>query len=133
MARIIYVEDDDLMGHVVQEVLTQAGHLIGVVPHGTLGFETIAFKKPELVILDLGLPGMTGIEVLKHLRQISSTYMIPILVLTANQSAEAAEQAMGAGANDVMLKPFVPADLIARVADVLSVHGFGNDLIRRDS
>jgi two-component system response regulator MtrA len=131
MARIIYVEDDDLMGHVVQHVLTQAGHLIGVVSHGTLGFETIAFKKPELVILDLGLPGMSGIEVLKRLRQISGTYMIPILVLTANRSAEAVDEAMGAGANEVMLKPFTPPDLVACVERVLSAHGFGNDLIRR--
>lgn len=131
MARIIYVEDDDLMGRVVQDVLTGAGHLIGVVPHGTLGFETIAFKRPELVILDLGLPGMSGIDVLKGLRRISNTYMIPILVLTASHSEETAEAAMGAGANDVMHKPFAPAALVARVATVLSLHGFGNNLIRR--
>lgn len=130
MARIIYVEDDDLMGLVVKDVLTAAGHLIGVVPHGTLGFDTVAFKRPELVILDLGLPGMSGLEVLKQLRRLSNTYMTPIMVLTADRSAGATEAAMEAGANDLMLKPFAPHELVERVAHVLKIHGFGNKLIR---
>lgn len=130
MARIIYVEDDDLMGEVVREVLTAAGHLIGVVNHGTLGFETIAFKKPELVILDLGLPGMGGIEILKRLRRRSETYLTPLLVLTAAKHGDAHDEAMGAGANDLMTKPFTPGDLIERVTRVLAHNGFGNQLIR---
>lgn len=131
MARIIYVEDDDLMGQVVKDVLTGAGHLIGVIPHGTLGFETIAFKRPELVILDLSLPGMDGIAVLQRLRQISGTYLMPILVLTADRSPAAADAAIAAGANDVMTKPFDPAELIRRVEDVLQLQDFASNRKRR--
>ena len=68
MARIIYVEDDELAGELVKDVLTEAGHLVGVVGHGTLAYETIAFKRPDLVILDRLLPGMQGIEILQRLR-----------------------------------------------------------------
>ena len=119
MARIIYVEDDDLMGAAVQEVLAADGHLIGIVPHGTLGLETIAFKKPDMVILDRSLPGMDGVEVIRRLRRLPETYLTPILMLTAALDEAVAEEAMGAGANDFMTKPFSPADLVARVRSVL--------------
>lgn len=131
VARIIYIEDDPLIGDVVKDILTAAGHLIGVVPHGTLGFDTVAFKKPELVILDLGLPGMSGLEVLTELRRLPATYLTPILVLTANRDEAVAEQAMGAGASSVMTKPFEPQDLIARVDEVLRNNPFSlTDRIR---
>ena len=82
MARIICVEDDDVAGDLIQDVLTQAGHLVGVIGHGTLAYETIAFKKPDLVILDWSLPGMQGIEILNRLRGTPATYLTPILMLT---------------------------------------------------
>lgn len=124
MARIICVEDDPLMGEVVKDILTEAGHLIGVVSHGTLGFDTVAFKKPELVILDLGLPGMSGLEILAELRRLPATYLTPILVLTANRDAAVGDEAMGAGASSVMTKPFAPEALVARVDEVLRNNPF---------
>jgi two-component system response regulator MtrA len=119
MARIIYVEDDELMGDIVKEILTNAGHLIGVIGHGTLAFETVAFKKPELVILDCGLPGMDGIEILQRMRQIPAIYLTPVLMLTARGSRADIDRAMGAGANDYLVKPFEPEELVQRVDAVL--------------
>lgn len=124
MARIIYVEDDDLIGGVVQDILTAAGHLIGVVSHGTLGFETIAFKRPELVILDISLPGMTGIDIIKGLRRLSATHLTPILMLTAQRGDTIAEEALGAGANEFMTKPFSPDELVRKVGDTLNNNPF---------
>lgn len=124
MARIIYVEDDDLVGKLVQQVLTNAGHLIGVVSHGTLGFETIAFKKPDLVILDQALPGMQGLEILKALRALPQLYLTPIIMLTAKGEEQHWDAAMGAGANDYLVKPFDAADLIVRVETVLRENSF---------
>lgn len=122
MARIIYVEDDPLMGDIVKEILTEAGHLIGVIGHGTLAFETVAFKKPELVILDCGLPGMDGIEILQRMRQIPAIYLTPVLMLTARGSRADIDSAMAAGANDYLAKPFEPEELVRRVAAVLSAN-----------
>lgn len=124
MARIIYVEDDDLISTVVRDILSTAGHLIGVIAHGTLGFETIAFKKPDLVILDLMLPGMDGIEVIRQLRRIPATYLTPILILTASRDEAASDAALGAGANDFMTKPFSADALIERVDLVLRQNPF---------
>ena len=113
------------MGSVVQDVLTAAGHLIGVVSHGTLGFETIAFKRPDLVILDISLPGMTGISIIKELRRLSATHLTPILMLTAQQGDTVAEEALGAGANEFMTKPFLPDELVRKVALTLKRNPFG--------
>lgn len=124
MARIIYVEDDDLAGELVKDVLSQAGHLVGVIGHGTLAFETIAFKKPDLVILDRSLPGMQGIDILKQLRQTPATYLTPILMLTGKRGEALSDEAIAAGADDYLLKPFEPEDLVQRVASALEIKSF---------
>lgn len=124
MARIIYVEDDDLAGELVKDVLNQAGHLVGVIGHGTLAFETIAFKKPDLVILDRSLPGMQGIDILKQLRQMPATYLTPILMLTGKRGEALSDEAIAAGADDYLLKPFEPEDLVQRVASALEIKSF---------
>ena len=124
MARIIYVEDDDLAGELVKDVLSQAGHLVGVIGHGTLAFETIAFKKPDLVILDRSLPGMQGIDILKQLRQMPATYLTPILMLTGKRGEALSDEAIAAGADDYLLKPFEPEDLVQRVASALEIKSF---------
>ena len=127
MARIIYVEDDDLAGELVRDVLTQAGHLVGVIGHGTLAYETIAFKKPDLVILDRSLPGMPGMEILKRLRQTPATYLTPILMLTAKRGSSLADEALEAGAADYLVKPFKPEDLVQRVEAALASKQFTAD------
>lgn len=118
-ARIIYVEDDTLMADIVKDLLTEAGYLIGVVSHGTLAYETIAFKRPDLVILDRSLPGMQGIEILQRLRATPDTYLIPVLMLTAKGGEEMVDEGLGAGANAYLVKPFDPDTLVQRVRDVL--------------
>lgn len=126
MARIIYVEDDPLVAELVQSILTQAGHLVGVIEHGTLAYETIAFKKPDLVILDRQLPGMQGLEILRALRRLPGLYLTPVLMLTAKGGEDAIDEGMGFGANDYLVKPFDPDQLVDRVRDVLQQNSFRN-------
>ena len=83
MARIIYVEDDDIVGDVVKQGLSEAGHIVGVIDHGALAYDTIVFKHPDLILLDCSLPGMTGIEILRRVRAIPDIYLTPIVMLTA--------------------------------------------------
>ena len=131
MARIIYVEDDELVGKLVQQVLTNAGHLVGVIGHGTLAYETIAFKKPDMVILDRALPGMQGVEILKALRARPELYLTPIIMLTAKGGEQYWDEAMEAGANDYLLKPFEPSDLVLRVETVLRQTSFWREPARK--
>ena len=126
MARIIYVEDDDLIADVVRTILKDAGHIVGVITHGTLAFATIAVKTPDLVILDRKLPGMQGVEILCALRRLPQLYLTPVLMLSATGGEDAIDEAMGAGANDYLVKPFTPEDLVARVDQVLRQNSFRN-------
>ncbi|MEG3082081.1 response regulator transcription factor [Sphingomonas sp. PB2P12] len=128
LTRIIYVEDDALMGDMVKELLTDAGYLIGVVGHGTLAYETIAFKKPDLVILDRSLPGMQGLEILQRLRAAPETYLIPILMLTAQGGEDMIDEGLGAGASGYLIKPFDPDILVLRVGEILKESLFKHNL-----
>lgn len=119
LTRIIYVEDDDLMADIVKNLLTDAGYLIGVIDHGTLAYETIAFKKPDLVILDRSLPGMQGIEILQRLRATPETYLIPVLMLTATGGGDKIDEGLGAGADGYLVKPFDPDALVRKVESIL--------------
>jgi len=128
LSRIIYVEDDDLIADVVKKLLTDAGYLIGVIEHGTLAYETIAFKKPDLVILDRSLPGMQGLEILQRLRTTPDTYLIPVLMLTGAGGDEKVDEGLGAGADGYLVKPFNPEMLVEKVADILK-----NSLFRKSN
>jgi DNA-binding response OmpR family regulator len=86
--------------------------------------DTVALRKPDMAIVDLSLPGIGKIEVIRHIRTTSATYLLPILVLTANRYAAAADAAMGAGSNSVMTKSSFPEQLVARVDQVLRENQF---------
>ncbi|MET3762079.1 two-component system response regulator MtrA [Sphingomonas sp. UYEF23] len=107
------------MADIVKILLTDAGYLIGVIGHGTLAYETIAFKKPDLVILDRSLPGMQGIEILERLRTAPETYLIPVLMLTAAGGRDKIDEGLGAGADGYLVKPFDPEALVRKVEGIL--------------
>ncbi|MBW4329758.1 response regulator transcription factor [Stakelama sp. CBK3Z-3] len=119
MARIISVEDDELIGAALVMALGAEGHLVGVINNGALALETIRFKRPDLVILDRALPGMPGIEVLKRLRQDPHTYMLPVIMLTGHRRESDLDSAFEAGVNEYLTKPFDAAQLVATVDRVL--------------
>jgi two-component system response regulator MtrA len=119
MARITYVEDDEIAGELVREILSEAGHIVGVIAHGELGRDTIALKLPDLVILDRELPGMEGLDILRSLRSVSGLYRTPILILSANRTRKSIDEAMQAGAAAYLVKPFDPAELVRVVEQCL--------------
>ncbi|KUR74832.1 PleD family two-component system response regulator [Novosphingobium sp. FSW06-99] len=119
MARIIYIEDDPLAGEVVTGILNDAGHHCGTIPDGKLALDTVRFKKPEMVIVDLQLPGLSGCEILRKLRVEPGIYWMPILVLTGAIDDHAHQQALEAGANAVLTKHATAQELVDRVNCVL--------------
>ncbi len=118
MARILYAEDDELVGEIVRDTLTEAGHVVGVVNDGTSAFRAIQVKQPDLVILDCSMPEMGGVEVVRRIRITQGIYDTPILMLTARRSENDVDLAMRAGANDYLKKPFDPDQLVV-VVDAL--------------
>ena len=116
--RILVVEDTEDLGRLVEFTLRGDGHEVHWARDGKAFFEALAGAPPELVILDVGLPDASGLDLLRHLREKSATAATPVLMLTANSALEVMEAALDAGANSYLVKPFAPSVLRRRVAQL---------------
>lgn len=116
MAKVLVVEDEGKIADLVRLYLERDGHLVSVATDGKGGLESFRRLAPDLVILDLMLPEIDGLEVCRQIRRTSST---PIIMLTAR--AEEVDRLIGLelGADDYVTKPFSPRELAARVRAVL--------------
>lgn len=116
MATILIVEDETELARVLRSYLEQAGFTVLTAGRGDTGLSTWEHKRPDLVILDLNLPGIDGLDVAREIRRKAET---PILMLTAR--VEEADQLVGLeiGADDYIAKPFSPRIVVARVRALL--------------
>ncbi len=116
MATILLIDDDSELGELVTEYLAGEGLTVEVATDGGIGLELAREGRHELVILDVMLPGLTGFEVLRRLRESSA---VPVLMLTAR--GEDVDRIVGLemGADDYLAKPFNPRELAARIRAVL--------------
>ena len=115
MARIIFADDDPIVGAIVQKTLLDAGHAVGVVENGETALAAISRRRPDLLILDITMPGMTGSEVLDRVRRNPDLWDLPVLMLTGRRSQSDEDIAIRAGATDYLRKPFDPDQLIVMV------------------
>ena len=120
MARIIYAEDDELVGELVQATLIDAGHAVGVVANGRAALEVVQQRRPDLLILDISMPEMTGSQVLDAIRLDPQLYDLPVLMLTARRSQIEEDIALKAGATEYLRKPFDPDQLVVTVSALLA-------------
>ena len=119
MQRILIVEDDEDIAELISFNLTRKGHESIKAFDGLAGVEMAREHRPDLVILDLMLPGQDGYQVLKDLRRDSRTRSIPILMLTARSQTEDRIRGLEAGADDYLTKPFSTKELLLRVSAIL--------------
>lgn len=111
--RILIAEDDSVLADGLQRSLRQAGYAVDVVNNGEEADAAVVAQTFDLLILDLGLPKLAGLEVLRRLRARNSR--LPVLILTAAESIEDRVRGLDLGADDYMAKPFALAELEARV------------------
>ena len=114
--KILIVEDDAVVAHTLKLYLEQAGYKPAIARDGITGLQLAGDKDVVLVILDLMIPGMSGQEVCKHIRQKS---MVPIIMLTARASENDRVSGLDLGADDYVTKPFHPREVVARVHALL--------------
>ncbi|WP_137663079.1 response regulator transcription factor [Enterococcus hulanensis] len=112
MKNILIIEDDEAIADIVQDFLTINGFESTIVHDGTAGLAAALTKEYDLILLDVMLPGMDGIEVLKKIR---SELLVPILLVTAKNEELDKLRGLGLGADDYISKPFSPTELVARV------------------
>lgn len=117
--RILIIEDETNILELVSFNLEKEGWLVSKAKTGDEGWEKIRQEHPDLILLDLMLPGLDGLEICRRTRQNKLTRDIPIIMLTAK--AEEADRVLGleSGADDYVTKPFSPRELVARVRAVL--------------
>ncbi len=113
MSRILIAEDESRISSFIDKGLRAAGYTTHVVASGTDALDFALTGGFDLLVLDIGLPGIDGYEVLKRLREQGSS--IPVIILTARSSADDAIASLQGGANDYMPKPFRFDELLARV------------------
>ncbi len=115
--RILIVEDDKTIARFVELELMHAGYEVQKVDDGNVALDVIEAEPPDLVILDLMLPGMDGIEVSETLRSLGN--QVPILMLTARAETEDVVSGFESGADDYLRKPFEIPELLSRVRALL--------------
>jgi len=111
--RVLLVEDDALLGSGIRDALEQARYVVEWVRDGALALEALRGANVDLVVLDLGLPKLDGMEVLRRARELGAA--VPILVLSARDTTLHRIGGLDAGADDYMAKPFDVDELLARL------------------
>ncbi|MDH4112984.1 MAG: response regulator transcription factor [Actinomycetota bacterium] len=116
MPRILIVEDEMQIARTLRDFLEVAGFEVTAVGDGTAALASVRGDRPDLIVLDLGLPGIDGLDVARELRHTSAT---PIVMLTARGEESDRIVGLEIGADDYLVKPFSPKELVARVRAVL--------------
>src|SRR5436309_1263843 len=116
MKKILIIEDEATIAQLIRLYLEQANYQVLTAGDGVAGLEMHARERPDLVILDLMLPVMDGMEVCRRIRARANT---PILMLTARQGEEDRIAGLELGADDYLVKPFSPREVVSRVKAIL--------------
>lgn len=118
---VLVIEDSASVRRLIEVCLRPLGAEIRSVEDGLLGLEAATSDIPHAIVLDIGLPGMDGWEVLARLRADEATKRVRVLVLTAHAQPEMADRAAAKGADSFMTKPFRPEELRESVQELLSL------------
>jgi DNA-binding response OmpR family regulator len=119
LATILWIDDDQLLLSFCCDALRQQGYRTLVASDGPSGIETAKAERPDLIILDVLMPGMDGIEVCRKLRRLPETRQTPIILLTAFHSPKLSLKGRAAGATSTIQKPFGPEHIISAIAKIL--------------
>ncbi len=127
---ILVVDDEAANRELLEAVLTEAGYRVEQADGGAAALVKATAAPPDLILLDLMMPGMNGFEVCQRLKQDPATEAVPVIVVTVLGQIPAKEAALTSGADDFVTKPIHPEDLRARVSAMLKVRRIRQDLDR---
>jgi two-component system response regulator MprA len=116
-AHILVVDDDPRITDLMRRILAYEGYSVTIAASGTEAFDRSLEHPPDLVVLDIMLPGMDGLEVAQRLRAAGDN--VPILMLTARDAVGDRVKGLETGADDYLVKPFSPEELVARIKALL--------------
>jgi len=117
--RVLVVDDESDIAGLVAYHLAKAGYRVSTAADGSEGLERARAERPDLVVLDLMLPGRSGLDVLADLRRSDDTKQVGVILLTARKEEQDRIKGLSLGADDYLAKPFSPQELVLRVGAVL--------------
>jgi two-component system phosphate regulon response regulator PhoB len=120
MSVVLVAEDDPDVRALIVLKLDHSGHQVIAVEDGRAALTAATARLPDLVVLDVTLPGMSGLEVCRRLRAEPATARLPIVLVTARAHESDVDAGFLAGADDYVIKPFSPSDLITRLEALLT-------------
>jgi len=118
-ARVFIIEDEQDISELMRFNLALEGYLVETFASGEAGFRGLESRTPDLLILDIMLPGMSGLEICKRLKENPATKTVPVIMVTAKGEESDIVRGLEIGADDYVTKPFSPKVLLARVDAVL--------------
>ena len=119
MKKVLIVDDEKLIVKATSLVLKLAGYSVLKAYNGPEGLERAAADNPDVIMLDIMMPGMDGWQVLERLKEKSETADIPVIIFTAKEHFRGRRRSLEAGAADYITKPFEPEDLVAALKRAL--------------
>jgi nitrogen regulation protein NR(I) len=131
MGTILVVDDDPQLRQSFEKLLTQEGHTVWVAANGEAALATVKAQVPDLVIMDVRMPGMSGLETFRRLHEIEPK--LPVIIMTAYGTTETAIEATKLGAFDYVLKPFDIPDILALIEQALEAGRFMRSRVEMDA
>ena len=132
MARILAVDDMPLHLDYLQEELTHLGHEVITADDGQEALRAISEQEPDIVLLDLSMPGMDGLQVLQVLRKEEAYASLPVIMLTARKEYEDRIAGLDAGADDYITKPFHIGEVSARIKALMRIRDLQESVLERE-
>ncbi len=126
MTYVLFADDDADTREMVRDIFQASGYEVIAVPDGTEVMQSVGTREPDLLVLDLNMPGLSGLEVCRRIKANPFTAHVPVLMLTAQGEIEVKVEGFEAGADDYLAKPYDPRELRARAAALLR-------LVRREA
>ncbi len=123
MARILIAEDERDIRELIKFTLNFAGHEVIVTANGEEAYETAKIEIPDIILMDVRMPRMTGYEACKLIKADDAIKHIPVVFLSAKGQESEVQTGLEVGAAEYILKPFAPAQLTARVSSILAQYG----------
>ncbi len=123
MANILIAEDERDIRDLIQFTLMFAGHKITAVANGAEALELAPKVKPDLIMMDVRMPKMTGYEACREMKKIDEIKHVPVIFLSAKGQDEEKQAGIEVGAVAYILKPFAPDELTRQIADILKARG----------
>ena len=120
MARIVVADDDVDIRELVEFKLTTLGHDVVAVSDGAAAIDACRAQRPDLAVLDVMMPGVSGLDAIRAIRSDPSLADLPVILLTARAQESDVETGFDSGADDYITKPFSPRELASRVQALLS-------------